>query len=454
MKGNPRSSSPPPSTPPESGVRPGLVWFIALATVGVLVLALFFRPGSAPAPTGGGAPAVAGSSGGGGAAGDAWQRPAGGVRWARAARDGARPPETIVADKAAGFARARRQVANTLARKAGVDASPEVEQFFAAAESGNWGDIKGLYNTLSSMRYGTNAPKDLEVMWPAIAETFGAVGVARSWPAEELLAYGESVLSALRPGTVYLAGTDAGRFIPTLMEDGAGPNRAMVVTAESLLDPSFVEYLGMVHGERIEVPTQEDLQKAAQTRASDPRRSGGSLPTILQALMDKNPGVNFAVEATIPSEALPGQAVPLGPVLELRSGDAGSEGLSAAQAAESAQYWQATAQRLQGVASLDPDSETRRSYAQLATAQADLFVRNNLVTEAEQAFRAAYDIAPGAIDPVSRLAQFLAHQGRTAEAIQTLDTFAQNQPGMAASVAELRKGLANPSGQPAGDRRP
>jgi hypothetical protein len=414
-------------------------------------------PGQAPAPAPGEAGAATGTGGAGSGGGEGgWKRPVGGVRWARSTKDGARSPEVIVADKAAGFARTRKQIASTLARKAGVDVSPEVDQFFAAAESGNWSDIKGLYNTLSSLRYGTNAPKDLEAMWPAIAETFGAAGVARSWPAEELLAYGESVLSALRPGSVYVAGTDAGRFIPTLMEDSAVGSRTIVVTPESLMDPSVVEYLNQVHGERLQVPTREDLEKAEQTRASDPRRAGGSAPTMLYALLEKNPGVNFAVEGTIPPDQLPGQPVPLGPVLELRAGDASGtpEALSPDRAAESVQYWQATAQRMQGATALEPGSETRRSYAQLATAQAELFARNNLTAEAEQAYRAAYDIAPGAIDPVVHLAKFLSQQGRTAEAIQTLDAFAQNQPGMAASVADLRKGLANPTGSPGSDRRP
>ena len=55
-------------------------------------------------------------------------------------------------------------------------------------------------------------------MWQAVHETYGVAEVAHDWPAQKLLDYGQAVLDSLRPGMVYVGGTDAGRFIPTLSE--------------------------------------------------------------------------------------------------------------------------------------------------------------------------------------------------------------------------------------------
>jgi hypothetical protein len=47
-------------------------------------------------------------------------------------------PEQIVARKLSQFARSRRDFARELARRHNVQVSTDVEQFFAAVESGNW----------------------------------------------------------------------------------------------------------------------------------------------------------------------------------------------------------------------------------------------------------------------------------------------------------------------------
>ncbi|MSU36329.1 MAG: hypothetical protein EXS36_14780 [Pedosphaera sp.] len=49
-----------------------------------------------------------------------------------------------------------------------------------------------------------------------------ALGVAEQvheWPAQKFLDYGNGVLDSLRPGMVYVGGTDNGRWIPELLND-------------------------------------------------------------------------------------------------------------------------------------------------------------------------------------------------------------------------------------------
>jgi hypothetical protein len=47
-------------------------------------------------------------------------------------------------------------------------------------------------------------------------------------PAQKLLDYGNAVLGALRPGMVYVGGTDPGRWIPTLLNETSESERHIV----------------------------------------------------------------------------------------------------------------------------------------------------------------------------------------------------------------------------------
>ena len=67
-----------------------------------------------------------------------------------------------------------------------------------------------------------DSPEQLK-LFAALFETHGVAEIAHDWPAQQLLDYGNSVLGALRPGMIYLGGTDAGRFIPTLLNDTEDP---------------------------------------------------------------------------------------------------------------------------------------------------------------------------------------------------------------------------------------
>lgn len=358
-----------------------------------------------------------------------WRRPMGGVRRSIGG-EGEKPAETIVAERAVDFTRSRKQMVQGMARQLGVEVPAEMEQFFAALEAGEFREAKGFFNRLESMQADPNVPAGVKALLAAAADVFGVAAVAKSWPAGELLAYGESVLAALRPGTVYIAGTDAGRYIPSLLNEGAGGGRPLVLSLKNVGQPGFFEYLNALHGGSLVAPGAEELAAAGGGKAPNPE-------DLLRVLMEKNPGVNFAFEGTLQLNSLVGAAMPLGPIMELGVPNAGAGRVSATTAAESVAYWEATAQRLQGATELGPDAEARQAYAHLAGAQAEVMAGANHVAEAEQAFRAALSIAPGAFAPVEQYASFLAKTGRMEEALKVTGAFAENHPAYRGAVEAL-----------------
>lgn len=471
MKNSPNRTANPPA--PAAGRSSPVLWII-LGVVALVVVGLLLPRGgrttseSTPAASGDSASAE-GASESAEAARDRARSRLSGTRGGGAQAS----PEQVVAGKVATFARDRRQRVEELAQRLQIEVSPEVHQLFDALESGNWGDIKGLYNTLASQRESGGATNHLSRLWPAIKDAYGVAEVAKVWPPQELLNYGQFILSSIRPGMIYIAGTDASRYIPTLMGETAGGERPVILSQNALADPGYLDYLGVLHGDRLHGLNREDTQRALtefiknhpaqpnqlQPTGSEPPGEGrGNAPqqtwiageaglsglneTLLQMLMEKNPGVSFALEQSVAMKGLYGDALPLGPILELKAGAAGGSGAPAqARAAESLNYWRQTAERLQADASLPPDSPTRYAYAQMANAQAGFFLERNLTAEAEQAYRVARDIAPASLDSAGQLSRFLISQGRQAEAMQVLDEFGRQNEEQRWSVEDLRKSL-------------
>jgi hypothetical protein len=84
------------------------------------------------------------------------------------------------------------------------------------------------------------------------------------WPAQKLLDYGNATLESLRPGMVYVGGTDPGFFIPMLVNETGDDERHIVLTQNGLADPSYLDYINDIYGDRIATLTQDDRQHALQ----------------------------------------------------------------------------------------------------------------------------------------------------------------------------------------------
>jgi tetratricopeptide (TPR) repeat protein len=157
--------------------------------------------------------------------------------------------------------------------------------------------------------------------------------------------------------------------------------------------------------------------------------------------MEKNPEASFAMEESFPFSSTFAGATSLGPILELRVQDE-HNALTRERAAESVDYWRATAQQLLADPEAADSRNVRMTYAKMASAQAGLFLQRNYPAEAEQAFRLATEIGPASPEAVFRYVNLLVGQGRIEEAIPVAETAVKADAGNQQQFGNLLQQLA------------
>lgn len=391
---------------------------------------------------------------------------------ARAEATTAATPEEIVGAKLSRFAANRRKVLHDYAAELNVPVPADYEKFFDFTEAGKWEEMHALFLDLKEKRqHGEMDSPEQARLWAALFETHGVAEVAHDWPAQQLLDYGRSVLGALRPGMIYLGGTDAGRFIPTLLNETDGGDRHVVLTQNALADASYLQYAAFLYRDQLNALTTQDSEQAfkgyiddAQKRflhdqefpnepkqvrpGEDLRMNDGRFQVsgqvavmainerLVQALMEKNPDASFAMEESFPFGSAYAQASPLGPLLELRAAEAAG-GINSERAASSAEYWRTTTQQLlaNGVEALS--SDTRDAYSKMLSAQAGLLASREHSAEAEQIFRMATNLTPDHPEPVFRFVDLLMRQQRVGDAIEIVQRAAVSDSKAKASFETL-----------------
>jgi tetratricopeptide (TPR) repeat protein len=401
---------------------------------------------------------------------------AAGVRKRRISSRSAPTAAEIVARKVSEFGRNRRGITEAMARRYSVTVPPDVQRFFDAVEAGDWDAIEAAYQALLARRKSDPRPRELDVLWGPIFEAYGAAQIAHDWPAQKLLDYGNAVLGSLRPEMVYVGGTDSGRWIPTLLNETSGGAGHVILTQNALADGTYLDYLSFLHEGRLATLTKQDSERAFQDYLSDARKrllhdqqfpdeprqvrpgedireTDGRIQVsgqvavmsinerLLQMLMEKNPGISFALEESFPFHSTYGQAAPLGPIMELRVEDEQSA-LSPDSARQSIDYWRATADQLLFDPEATSSPETLKSFSKLAVSHANLFANQGYSGEAEQAYRIAYEICPYSPEALGGLTNLLRRDGRATEARQLVDDFVRRNPDQRGAAESIWNNFA------------
>jgi hypothetical protein len=393
--------------------------------------------------------------------------------------------DEIVAAKLVQFGRNRRDLVHTLAKRFNVDVPDDVERFFDAVERGNWEEIDAAHRALLLSPDQLNQPRDAELhrIWRPIQEAWGAAREVHNWPAQKLLDYGDELLGSLRPGMVYVGGTDPGAFITSFLNETSDGEHHVVLTQNALADGTYIDYLNALYGDRMTTLSQDDCQSAFNNYVADAQkrfehdqqfpdepkqvRPGEDLKLVdgkfqvsgqvavmaineklLQMLLQKNPEQSFAMEESFSLPSTYPNATPLGPIMDLRGSDPQTP-LTADVAMQSISYWRDTAQQLLANPETPDGSYPRHAYSHMAEAQANLFAAHDLNDQAEQAYRIATTLQPDSSGILGNLAGLLAREGRTTEANQLLDNFARSYPKQQAFVDTIRGNIRLATAKPA-----
>jgi tetratricopeptide (TPR) repeat protein len=366
--------------------------------------------------------------------------------------------EEIVATKLSQFGRNRREVLRGLAKRYNVEVLPDVERFFEAVERGKWEEIEAAFQPMFEQKKA-GAREDLKNIWGPILESYGVAEATHDWPAQKLLDYGNAILDSLRPGMIYVGGTDPGRFIPTLLNETSDGEHHVILTQNAMADNTYLQYVDFLYGNNFGTLKEGDSQGAFQQYLADAQKrlkhdqefpdepkqlrpgedvqitdgriqvSGqvavmGINELLLQDFMSKNPDASFALEESFPLRSLYSNSVPLGPIMELRAQDV----YTSERAGQMLDYWRDVAQQLTSDTDAPEGSAVRKTYSKMVSSQANLMADHNFTADAEQAYRLAARLEPSSPEAVYGLANLLAQSGRLEEAQRLISDFQRRNP--------------------------
>lgn len=447
------------SAPPEGSDRGSRwPWFLAIACVLIVLIAIFLPRPNANSPASAGLANASTPTTGPNSPGERSAR----VPHFRSRGGPALTAEELVAGKVIQFARIRRETVRALARHFKVEVPAEVERFYDAAEAGRWDELTALFNSMKEHVHEEGSTEGLRKLWPAILETYGVAEQAHEWPAQKLLDYGQAVLGSLRPDMIYIGGTDPGRFIPTLLNETSDGERRIVLTQNAFADGTYLEYAEFLYRDRLATLTQDDSQRAFQDYITDAQkrlqhdqqfpnepkqvRPGEDLKMaddrfqvsgqvavmaitgkLLETLMQKNPDASFAMETSFPFESMYAAATTLGPIMELRVRDE-QNALTRERAAQALDYWRTTAQQFASDPEAADSLNVRKTYSKMASEQAALFLDRKYPTEAEQGFQFAVEICPSSPEAVFRYVNLLMGQNRLGDAVPVAEAAVKAAP--------------------------
>jgi len=385
----------------------------------------------------------------------------------------AKSAEEIVAEKVRRFGRSRRAMVDRIALRRNEGLPPEVDAFFKAIDKGDWDEIHRLWKELASHAHQYEGTKDdrpdLEPYWASVLDAYGVAEQAHEWPAQKLLDYGNAILDSLRPGMVYVGGTDFGRWVPELVNESSGDPH-MIITQNALADSSYLDFVSELYGEQFNGLSKEDSQRAFEAYSADaqkrlqhdldfPDEPKQVLPgenikmvdgkvqfsgqaavmaineKLLQMIMEKNPELSFATEESFPLRGTYADALPFGPLMELNA-QGGENSFTSDRAAQSVDYWRSATQALLADSEVTGSSYALRAYAHDVSAAANLLAAHNFTAEAEEVYQLASQILPGDPEPVKGLARVLVQAGHTDQARAVLDAFAGKYPDQAAAIQQ------------------
>ncbi|HSY18853.1 MAG TPA: hypothetical protein VK815_10985 [Candidatus Acidoferrales bacterium] len=389
--------------------------------------------------------------------------------------------------------------ARALAKSDGNTLPPDFDAFYQAAGKGDWLEAS---NRFKLMAQGVRNDSSLRGSW--WQATLDDYGVFELFPAGDkyAVAFGHDIIQSIPPGSIYFGGTDPGRFIITAMMKSHTDGKPFFMLSQNpLADAGYLHYLRSMYGGKIQTPTDGDLEKClrdylaeAQRRLAhdrqfpnEPRQvkpgdesvsrdtNGqvqlksqmaviGARELLTKAIFDQNPGRDFYVEESFPSDWMYPQLEPHGLIMKLNGQP--SAGLSADIVQRDADYWSkyltpliggwlkpgttleevaAFVEKIQVKKDLDGfagdlqfvqndnackmfsklRSSIAGNYAWRAQHAADAGERKRMNDAADFAFRQAWVLCPDSPEALYRYINLLLSEGRTADAVLITETAAK-----------------------------
>jgi hypothetical protein len=149
-----------------------------------------------------------------------------------------------------------------------------VWSYFDALRVDDWETATNLGNRIDELGrlMGTNAisPALRGPVWQPIGETIGVYGQFHEIDNHWLHRFGSNIISSIPQGSVYFGGTDPGRYIiSALCESQTDGQPFFTLTQNQLIDARYAQYIRLIYGGKLTLPTDENLRTAFREYTDD-----------------------------------------------------------------------------------------------------------------------------------------------------------------------------------------
>jgi beta-lactamase regulating signal transducer with metallopeptidase domain len=204
------------------------------------------------------------------------------------------------------FFAAKEQQARLLATNDGKTLIPEVESHFAAGKKGDWKTVDGLWTNYFHRRgyqyERTNDTVDDERLrtpyWQTIIETWGAWACVDRIAPKYTQIMADETIRSIPAGSIYLGGTDAGRFLISAMcRSQINGDPFFTMTQNGMADPMYETYLRLMYGEKLQVPAGEAITKVFNDFYADISKRHQHDQDFPSQPRQMKPGENYSTES-------------------------------------------------------------------------------------------------------------------------------------------------------------
>ncbi|NLB60718.1 MAG: DUF2723 domain-containing protein [Lentisphaerae bacterium] len=250
----------------------------------------------------------------------------------------------------------------------------------------------------------------------------------------------------MTPNAVFFGGTDPGRFVPTYMIYSAQVRPdVFLITQNALADNTYMNIMRDLYGDRIWLPSAQDVNLAFQSYINDVR-AGRIIPNAainvdkngrvsvqgVQGVMEINGIIckmifeankarhDFYVEESYVINWMYPYLEPHGLIMKINKEPLPK--LSAEMIQNDTAFWNWYSESLLQNPLFQRDVVARKSFSKLRCAIAGLYGARRLFTEAEAAFQQAVAMFPASPEANFRLAELYLQYGQFAQAHQVIAT--------------------------------
>ena len=158
----------------------------------------------------------------------------------------------------------KRVQAKALTEEENKEQMPEVWDFFAAGEKGDWTTVASLYSQLR------NGPRLETIVWQPVKECFFGYEQCANFSERYVTNFARAILDSMPRGSIYFGGNYGALDLPTAFSQShVKADPCFILSQNALADNLYLQYLQAMYGDRIKLPSTNDLRKAVDEYTKD-----------------------------------------------------------------------------------------------------------------------------------------------------------------------------------------